>query len=60
MMVAKGESKVIYPVVVVKAGGITCRALLDTGAGSYHASAALLELSVLAANQTGVNSGKLK
>ena len=25
MMVAKGESKVIYPVVVVKAGGVICR-----------------------------------
>ena len=43
MLVAKGEGKVIYPVVVVKAGGIKCRALLDTGAGSSYASAALLE-----------------
>ena len=34
MMVAKGESKVIYPVVVVKARNVICRALLDTGAGS--------------------------
>ena len=42
MMVAKGESKVIYPVVVVKAGSIKCRALLDTRAGSSCASAALL------------------
>ncbi len=43
MLVAKGEGKVIYPVVLVKAGGIKCRALLDTGAGSSYASAALLE-----------------
>ena len=43
MLVAQGEGKVIYPVVVVKAGGIICRALLDTGAGSSYASAALLQ-----------------
>ena len=43
MLVAQGEGKVIYPVVVVKAGGIKCRALLDTGAGSSYASAALLQ-----------------
>ena len=42
-MVANGESKVIYPVVVIKAGGVICRALLDTGAGSSYASAALLD-----------------
>ena len=40
-MVAKGESKLIYPAVVVKAGGVMCRALLDTGAGSSYASADL-------------------
>ena len=43
MMVAKGESKVIYPVVVVKARNVICRALLDTGAGSSYALAALLD-----------------
>ena len=43
MLVAKGENKVIYPVVMVKADGITCRALLDTGAGSSYASGALLD-----------------
>ena len=43
MMVAKGDQRVIYPVVVVEAGGIKCRALLDTGAGSSYASSALLE-----------------
>ena len=43
MLVAKGESKVIYPVVVVKVEGITCRELLDTGARSSYASGALLD-----------------
>ena len=33
----------IYPVVVVEVEGIKCRALLDTGAGSSYASAALLD-----------------
>ena len=42
-MVAKGESKLIYPAVVVKAGGVMCRALLDTGASSPFASADLLD-----------------
>lgn len=34
---------VIYPIVKVKVEGILCRALLDTGAGSSYASAALLD-----------------
>ena len=33
----------MYPVVVVEVEGIKCRALLDTGAGSSYASAALLD-----------------
>ena len=37
------ESLVIHPVVVVKVNNIICRALLDTGAGSSYASAALLD-----------------
>ena len=37
------RSTVIYPVVVVEVMGIKCRALLDTGAGSSYASAALLD-----------------
>ena len=43
MMLVTGnhEGSVIYPVVVVD--GIKCRALLDTGAGSSYASAALVE-----------------
>ena len=40
---AAAEGSVIYPVVVVKVNSITCRALLDTGAGSSYASSALLE-----------------
>ena len=39
-----GKTAVIYPVVVVKVQGVKCRALLDTGAGSSYASAALLNL----------------
>jgi len=43
MLVATGRSSVTYPMVVVDVGGIRCRALLDTGAGSSYASAALLD-----------------
>ena len=39
-----GKTAVIHPVVVVKIQGVKCRALLDTGAGSSYASAALLSL----------------
>jgi len=42
MLVATGKGSVTYPVVVVSVGGIHYRALLDTGAGSSYASAALL------------------
>ena len=42
MMVAT-EGSVIYPVVVVNVNNVTCRALLDTGAGSSYASSALLK-----------------
>ena len=37
------DSPVVYPVVVVEAAGIKCRALIDSGAGSSYASAPLLE-----------------
>ena len=43
MLLATAEGAVIYPVVVVDVDGIKCRALLDTGAGSYYASAALIK-----------------
>ena len=36
-----GDGPVVYPVVVVEVAEIKCRALLDSGAGSSYASAAL-------------------
>ena len=38
-----GDGPVVHPVVIVDVAGIKCRALLDSGAGSSYASAALLE-----------------
>ena len=43
MLVTTGKGSVTYPVVIVSVCGIHCRALLDTGAGSSYASAALLD-----------------
>ena len=43
MLLATGRGSVTYPAVVVSVGGIQCRALLDSGAGSSYASAALLD-----------------
>ena len=43
MLLATGEGAVIYPVVVVNVDSIKCQALLDTGAGSSYASAALIK-----------------
>ena len=44
LMTATGNKRrVVYPVVKVSVEGVLCRALLDTGAGSSYASAALLE-----------------
>ena len=42
MLVATGKGSLTYPVVIVSVGGIHCRAVLNTGAGSSYASAALL------------------
>ena len=44
LLTATGTSyePLVYPVVVVNVEGVKCRALLDTGAGSSYASAALL------------------
>ena len=39
----QGSKSVVYPIVNVNVEGIECRALLDTGAGSSYASAALLD-----------------
>ena len=43
MLVVTGKGSVTYPVVIVSVGGIHCRALLDTGAGSSYVPAALLD-----------------
>ena len=43
--VAKVAGKVVYPVVVVQVNGIKCRALLDTGAGSYASSVLLQKIN---------------
>ena len=37
------DGRVVYPVVKVSVEGVLCRALVDTGAGSSYASAALLD-----------------
>ena len=42
-MVLATESLLIHPVVVLKVNSVTCCALLDTGARSYYASAALIK-----------------
>ena len=43
MLLANGKGSVVYPVVIIEFEGITCRALLDTGASSSYESAALIE-----------------
>lgn len=44
LLTATGKNgRVVYPVVKVNVEGVLCRALLDTGAGSSYASAALLD-----------------
>lgn len=44
VMSSLGDDKVVYPVVVVKVGGIECRALLYSGASRCYATAKLLSL----------------
>ena len=42
LLTATGKNgHVVYPVVIVRVEGVLCHALLDTGAGSSYASAAL-------------------
>ena len=43
-MVASQNTEGVLPVIVVKVEGITCRALIDTGAESSQAAAKLLDL----------------
>ena len=38
MLVATGEHNFVYPLVIMKVEGVTCLALLDTGAGSSYIS----------------------
>ena len=42
LILATGGGQEVYPVIVVEVDGNRCRALLDTGAGSSQASAALI------------------
>ena len=42
-MSSADADKVVYPVVVIKVGGIECRALLDTGSSSSYASTQSLD-----------------
>ena len=42
-MTSKTGSEAILPVVVVNVNGVTCRALIDSGAGSSYASAKLID-----------------
>ena len=44
LLMSTVEQGVIYPVVIVKVNGITCRALLDTGSGSSYLSTKLADL----------------
>ena len=43
-MTANGNGEGLFPVMVVKVNGITIRASIDSGAGSSHASAKLIDL----------------
>ena len=43
VLLATGEVGVVYPVVMVKVEGVTCRALLNTGSGSTYVSNRLVE-----------------
>ena len=43
-MTATKNGEGIFPVVTVKVNGVTCRVLVDSGAGSWYASAKLVSL----------------
>ena len=43
-MTATKNGEGTFPVVTVKVNGVTCRALVDSGAGSSYASAKLVSL----------------
>ena len=42
MLLTTNASLVTYPVLVIEVEGVKCRALIDTGAGSSHASSNLM------------------
>ena len=43
-MTANGSDEGILPIIPIKVDGITCRALIDTGARSSYASGKLIDL----------------
>ena len=43
-LLTTAEQGIVYPVVVVKVNGATCRALLDTGAGNSYISSKLIDI----------------
>ena len=43
MMSTCDGDKVFHPIVVIKVDGVECRALVDSGAASCHASSKLLD-----------------
>ena len=44
VMTASGSNEGILPIIPIKVDGITCRALIDSGAGSSYASGKLIDL----------------
>ena len=44
LMTANGSNEGILPIIPIKVDGITCHALIDTGAGSSYASGKLIDL----------------
>ena len=52
LTMGKTNKEGIFPVVLVKVNGIKCRALIDSGADSSHASAKLLDTLKLKPVQT--------
>ena len=45
-------NKALFPIVVVKVNQVKCRALIDSGAGSFYASAKLLDALKLNPTET--------
>lgn len=47
-------SEAYFPAVVIKIKGVTCRALIDSGAGSTYASSMLIDTHKLKPSETKV------